>query len=45
MNGYSTESTGSATLKAALIDLARICGRSHPIFIISITVGCYEKNK
>jgi hypothetical protein len=42
---YSTESTSSTTSKPAFTDLARISGRSHPIFVISITVGCYEKNK
>jgi hypothetical protein len=45
MSGYSTESTSSAVSKPAFINLARISGGSHPIFVISITVGSYEKNE
>ena len=45
MSGYSTEFTNSATSKPGLLNFAGIFGGSHPIFVISITVGCYEKNK
>jgi hypothetical protein len=45
MNGYFTEPTGLAASKPAIINLARISKGSHPIFVISITVSCYEKNE